>query len=104
MSLQIVIVPVRVGGLLSQLKLYPFMYRGVISGDVLSLSNNDGYYTVNTSLSPCNNLPEGEFFGILTKMTGANNYVEINFTSVTNKSVYKNTRGISGFGGWFKLN
>ena len=93
-----------VGGLLSSLKLYPFMYRGFISGDVLSSSNSDGYYTVNTSNSPCYNLPEGEYFGILTKITGDNNYTDVTFCSVTSKAVYKNTSGISGFGGWFKLN
>ncbi len=93
----------RLGGLLSSLKLYPYMYRGLVSGDVLSTSLKDGYYCVNKDTSPCENLPIDEGYGILNKQTLEYGYAQLIYKSVVGTGYYVNVKAESAWKGWVKI-
>lgn len=94
----------RVGELLSSLNLYPFMYRGVINGDVLDGGIKTGYYAVNEVYGKALNLPEGLSYGSFLKIGGLyGGYSLVFAANHIRKGFYANCRTESGWIGWSEL-
>lgn len=81
------------GGLLKSGKLYPFMNRGVASGDLFG-DLEDGYYTLNNDLNPATNRPFD--YGIILRFTSSHGYGTMIAIDVIYGSLYKSTRTDGG--------
>ena len=78
------------GGRLGSLGLYPFMYRGLVSGDLFNDDLEDGYYTINIDSMAVTNNPCG--YGVLIKKTGNFNYSTMEVADILNNVKYMTVR------------
>ena len=84
-----------VGGLISSLKLYPFMDRGLATGDLFG-DMKDGYYTINADNAEITNYPCE--YGVLFKMTSTYGYGIMEVRDVIKNDRY--TTRTSNIGTW----
>ena len=94
-----------VGGLLGNSMLYPFMNRGIASGDVLRDELISGFYAVNSVLGAAENLPsDATEYGVFIKFVGLHGgYGHALYADNINFSLYINHRTESGWKGWKKV-
>ena len=81
------------GGRLKNFKLYPFMNRGVASGDLFG-DLEDGYYALNNDLNPISNKPFD--YGIVLRATSSYGYGIMLGVDVVYGRLYTSTRTNSG--------
>lgn len=93
------------GGLLGNSMLYPFMNRGIASGNILRDELISGYYAVNSALAAAENLPsDAESYGVLIKFVELyGGYGHALYSDNIKFSLYINHRTESGWKGWKKV-
>ena len=87
-----------VGGLLSSLKLYPFMFRGDCND--FNDATENGYYQVSSSSTP--NLPKGAYgYGTLV-VTGSEFQIQLYIPDTYGK-IYKRNKYKDSWKNWFEF-
>lgn len=80
------------------MKLYPFMDRGLASGDLFFDELKDGIYTLNNNLSPITNTPFD--YGILIIASGRYGYKAMIAVDVLKCKLFVVSRSERGWNSW----